>query len=170
MLRALFGFLLLSAILFAGLPSARSDVDNTKCFVNTSSDSIDNFHSLRRKIANYNRTTNRMCTEKILFLAFQEYDIVTQETLVIANPTDNDFNGDGWDLSLSGTWADATIDGTKLPRNHCVIEIHSDNVVIRDITIKVYDKDFAICDYGSGNDFSDVTVIQTKLSLSPVAP
>jgi len=53
---------------FLGAFSTHAEVDNRYCVVKSATDDVDDFNSLRRKLVEgFNRTENRMCTEKITF-------------------------------------------------------------------------------------------------------
>ncbi len=141
-------------------------IDLSHCTVVSSSDSVDNFSSLRRKIEQgFNRSSQRMCTESIRFNAGSEFNIQAEDTYTIQTPADTDTNGDGWGLKIFGNGSDVVIDGALLEHDQCVFEVWNDDIQMSGLTIRVWDKDFAICDHGQGNDFSAVTIIETKPHL-----
>lgn len=145
---------------------AHSQVNNVECTVKSSQDEPDGglsgFHSLRFKIEQYNRNINRSCLEKIFFELFKKFNIVAKDTFTIDQTNDDDYDGDGNNLILGGPLADVVIDGSQLEKDQCVFEIYSDNVKLSYLTIRVWDADYAICDHGSGNEISNVNIIETK--------
>lgn len=148
----------------AYLPMAGAAVDNTYCEVRSNSDSIDDFHSLRRKMEEgFNRTERRACVEQISF-APGAWTIRLQKTLTIDNFRDLNCTIPGhplcqdlWAFVLKGHDA-VVIDASGLPAGTCAIRIRANGVLITDLTILVQRPEDAICDEGEDNDTTDVTV------------
>ncbi len=153
-------------------------VDNTTCWVLSSSNSAADFNSLPRKLLEgFNRDIHRACTEKIAFQEGKEFSITLSETLAIANREDLDCPpgpgkpavcGDGWGLIVDGTPAlSVTIDATKLPEGTCALRLAANRVLLTGFAIKVKRAEDAICDEGSNNDVSGVEILP---ELEPPPP
>lgn len=145
--------------------TAMAQVNNTRCEVRNSSDDLGQFNSLRRKVVEgFNREETRACTDAIEFTN-QDFNIVLKKTLHLDNSEDGDCSNeksnycfDEWAFILAGDTAKKVVlDGTGLPDNTCVLKITADKVWIRDVTIKVKNREDAICDEGEDNQF-DVEV------------
>ncbi len=155
------------ALLFPRL--ALAVVDNTTCGVLSNGDSVEDFHSLRRKVEEgYNRASNRMCTELIRFEGGKEYEIRLQDTLSLQSEGDLDCPagpgkpavcGDGWGLILDGsTSPSAVLDASDLPPGTCALRLQANRVLVRGLKIKVQRREDAICDEGNYNDVGGVEV------------
>ncbi|MCE9625060.1 MAG: thrombospondin type 3 repeat-containing protein [Deltaproteobacteria bacterium] len=158
-------------VLFTGLfvPSAGAVVDNTTCSVLSSTDSVDDFNSLRRKIEEgYNRESYRMCTELIRFDSGQEFNLTLKGTLLLHSEGDLDCPagadkptvcGDGWGLIVDGTTSPSVVvDATQLAPGTCALRLQASRVLLRGIKIKVQRHADAICDEGQHNDVSGVEI------------
>lgn len=159
--------LLALALQFPRLASAV--VDNTTCGVLSNADSVEDFHSLRRKVEEgYNRQDHRMCTELIRFEGGQEYEIRLQDTLSLRSEGDLDCPagpgkpavcGDGWGLILDGSTSPSVVlDATGLPPGTCALRLQANRVLVRGLKIKVQRREDAVCDEGNHNDFSGVEI------------
>lgn len=163
-----------TAVLFAcfagAAGSAHATVDNTTCVVLTNSDSAEDFHSLRRKMdEGFNRDRHRACTEWIHFGNEKEFHIRLTRTLEISNESDLDCSagpgkpavcGDGWGFILDGTTSPSvTLDASGLPEGTCALRLQAHRVLVKGLRIIVHRAQDAICDEGSGNDFTGVEII-----------
>ncbi|MCC7344239.1 MAG: thrombospondin type 3 repeat-containing protein [Deltaproteobacteria bacterium] len=148
---------------------AAAVVDNTTCSVLSNADSVDDFHSLRRKVEEgYNRSSNRMCTELIRFEGGKEYEIRLQDTLSVQNEGDLDCPagpgkpavcGDGWGMILDGSTSPSVVlDAGGLPPGTCALRLRANRVLVRGLKIKVQRREDAVCDEGNHNDFSGIEI------------
>lgn len=165
-LTGIFGLLALS---LGWTPHARATVDNTTCTVLSTSDSAEDFNSLRRKIEQgYNRDNYRACTEKVDFGGSQDYTIQLSGTLLLHNENDLDCPagegkpsvcGDGWGFILDGTTASSVVlDATALADGTCAIRLQGSRIQLRGFKIKANKRETAICDEGNMNDVSGVEI------------
>lgn len=145
-----------------GTESSGTLLDNTVCSVRAQDDDS-SFSSLRRKLEEgFNRRVYRFCTETIRFYAEDgkdfQYDIALKKPILIDNPFDQDFDGDGHGLVIDTVGATVALDATRLPLDSCAIEIFADQVKIGAMTIFAKANVWPICDFGEANDLSEVVV------------
>lgn len=169
MKKIILGFL--SLVCVAGIaPAAHALVDNTSCTVSSHLDDA-SLGTLRRHLNNYNKTSNRSCTEFITFGA-GTFTITPGSTLIVgavdANGnalntdveyTDATHPSDGANLTITkGSASSVTIDasGSAFNEDDCVLAIKNPNVKIQNITVKAKQRDKAIC--GNLNPNSVVSV------------
>lgn len=152
-------WVLAGILLLPGLVQA-TPVNDAVCRVLSPSDSVGEFHSLRRKVVEgFNRPEKRACVDLIHF-GESDYHIRLQSTLTLDNAKDLDCTGqpsvcgDGWALILDGLPAQSAIlDGTGLPEGTCVLRIKASSVWVRGLTIMAHRREDAICDEGEDNLF-----------------
>jgi hypothetical protein len=165
-LTIVFSFLLTLGFCLASL-TASAVVDDRYCTVRSSSDSVDQFHSLRRKLQEgYNRPKERACVETIYFAEDESFNIVLTKTLPVENANDPDSDDDGSVFKLDGSQADnVVIDATGLGDDQCAFKINvltdDGNVKFQGFTLKVKKmaKAFCIEDDGMDVDYSGVNIV-----------
>lgn len=145
--------------------AAATPVNDAVCRVLSPSDSVQEFHSLRRKVVEgFNRPEKRACVDLIAF-GESDYHIRLKSTLSLDNTKDLDCSGapsvcgDGWALILDGLPAHSVLlDGSDLAEGQCVLKVHAHGVWVRGLVIRAHRYEDAICDEGEGNVF-DVEIL-----------
>lgn len=156
------------------ISNAAAVVDNTTCVVLNSSDNVDSFNSLRRKIEQgFNRPDFRMCTELVKFQEPNGAGINIKLTAPLHIKNDGDLDcsanhplcGDGVAFMVDGSTnpGGVTIDVSGLEDDTCALEVTASRVTIKGlkiiskqaklVTTNSTAEPGVICDNGNNNTF-----------------
>jgi hypothetical protein len=185
------GLILTLCLSLAGMQTVQAQVDNTYCTVKSTSDDVNNFHSLRRKLEQgFNRLDQggqRSCTDLINFDGTdgEPMVIVLTKPLEIKGEEDLDCTITGHPLcndnvtfKLDGTShsAGVVIDTTKVNGgdDKCAILVTGLDQVYTGITVRTNQHTLkgsqgdsaVICENGNNNDFTGVEIE----SVGPTPP